>query len=119
MLFSRYRIIWHVLCGSSCMGLSVCCALFADFFSLLTLHIVCFDVYASRLLWMRRMRRRVYSQPLSPLSTAPLRQQRPMSSMLWSQSLSPGTDFVYRLRKKAGNCYMVSQGWLDPVSCSR
>ncbi|EPB68594.1 ABC transporter, ATP-binding protein [Ancylostoma ceylanicum] len=48
MLFSRYRIIWHVLCGSSCMGLSVCCALFADFFSLLTLHIVCFDVYESR-----------------------------------------------------------------------
>ncbi|KHJ99144.1 hypothetical protein OESDEN_00876 [Oesophagostomum dentatum] len=48
MLFSRYRIIWHVLCGSSCLGLSVCCALFVDFISLLTLHIVCFDVYASR-----------------------------------------------------------------------
>ncbi|KAK6052837.1 N-acetylglucosaminyl transferase component [Cooperia oncophora] len=48
MMFSRYRTIWYVLYGSSCLGLSVCCALFADFVSLLTLHIVCFDVYASR-----------------------------------------------------------------------
>lgn len=49
MMFSRYRTIWYVLYGSSCLGLSVCCALFADFISLLTLHILCFDVYASRL----------------------------------------------------------------------
>ncbi|KAK5986816.1 hypothetical protein GCK32_018320 [Trichostrongylus colubriformis] len=56
MMFSRYRTIWYVLYGSSCLGLSVCCALFADFVSLLTLHkiacdggsLVCFDVYASR-----------------------------------------------------------------------
>lgn len=48
MMFSRYRTIWYVLYGSSCLGLSVCCALFADFISLLTLHILCFDVYASR-----------------------------------------------------------------------
>ncbi|KAK6747008.1 hypothetical protein RB195_000323 [Necator americanus] len=48
MLFSRYRIIWEVFYASSCIGLSVCCALFVDFITLLTIHIVCFDVYASR-----------------------------------------------------------------------
>ncbi|WKY06145.1 hypothetical protein Q1695_006388 [Nippostrongylus brasiliensis] len=48
MMFSRYRTIWYVLYGSAWLGLSVCCALFADFVSLLTLHILCFDVYASR-----------------------------------------------------------------------
>uniref|UniRef100_A0A1I7XIF1 ABC transporter domain-containing protein n=1 Tax=Heterorhabditis bacteriophora TaxID=37862 RepID=A0A1I7XIF1_HETBA len=46
--FLRTPFLWKLVLSSAVFGFSVACAVFSDLVSLLSLHILCFDVYASR-----------------------------------------------------------------------